>query len=305
MIGFVSETQVKSWLPMWLALSLTWGFSFLFIKVAGEFLSPYQLSFGRLSLGGISLAIFVVATGRKFVTDFYAVKRLAFLGFVGQTIPFTLFAWAELHISSIAAGLVNSMTALWTALFAIIFLPEEKLNRSRLIGLTIGFFGVLILLGVWDANFQGSWTGYLACALATVCYAISGLFTRRQVSPLKLDPIAAITTQLFFATIPVALIAFFTTSAPTQWPVSGVFSMAVLGVFGTGIALALNFELIQRAGAVATSTVTYSMPIVATVAGVIFLREKLHWYEPIGAVVALLGIAMVQNLLKPKFLKTT
>lgn len=289
---------------MWFALSLTWGFSFLFIKVAGEFLTPFQQTFGRLSLGAVSLATIVLVTKRKFVTHFAAVKHLAFLGTIGQAIPFTLFAWAEHYVSSIAAGLVNSMMALWTALLAILFLPEEKVNRSRATGLVIGFLGIMILLGFWDANFRGSWLAYLACALAAVCYAITSLWMKRFVSPMKLDPISATTTQLFFGTLPILVLALTTSSAPTDWPLNGVLSLLMLGVFGTGIALALNFELVNRAGAVATSTVTYSMPIVATAAGALILKEQLHWYEPIGAVIALLGIAMVQGLLKPNFLKT-
>jgi drug/metabolite transporter (DMT)-like permease len=71
----------------------------------------------------------------------------------------------------------------------------------------------------------------------------------------------------------------------------------MLGIFGTGIALAIYFELTARAGAVAASTVTYSMPIVATFAGFVFLKEKLHWYEPIGASLVLLGIALTQGLI--------
>ncbi len=296
-MGFVSEAPVKSWLPLWLALSVTWGFSFLFIKVAGTFLAPVQQTFARLLLGGLALALVVLFSKRKFVTNKHAAKHLAFLGIVGQAIPFTLFAWAEHYISSIAAGLINSMMALWTALFAIILLPEEKLNQSKFIGLLIGFAGALVLLGFWDENFSGSWLAYLACALATICYAISALWTRKNLSPLKLDPISATTTQIFFGLLPVAVIALVTTSKPTTWPIDGLISIVLLGVFGTGIALALYFELIARAGAVATSTVTYSMPIVATLAGFLFLKEKLHWYEPIGAGLALLGIALTQGLI--------
>ena len=297
MMEFVSEAPVKSWLPLWLALSLTWGFSFLFIKVAGTFLDPIQQTFARLFLGTLSLALIVLFSKRKFVTNRHAAKHLAFLGIIGQAIPFTLFAWAEQYISSIAAGLVNSMMVLWTAFFAIIFLPDEKFNQSKLIGLLIGFAGVLVLLGFWEENFQGSLLAYLACALATVCYAISTLWTRKNVSPLKLDPISATTTQLIFGLLPVAVIALTTTSMPTQWPISGLFSILMLGIFGTGIALAIYFELTARAGAVAASTVTYSMPIVATFAGFVFLKEKLHWYEPIGASLVLLGIALTQGLI--------
>jgi len=76
-----------------------------------------------------------------------------------------------------------------------------------------------------------------------------------------------------------------------------VMSIFLLGALGTGFALVLNYIIIHRAGAVATSTVTYSIPIVSTLAGAIILHEKLHWYEPIGALIILVGIALVQQLL--------
>ena len=76
--------------------------------------------------------------------------------------------------------------------------------------------------------------------------------------------------------------------------------MMALGLFGTGAALVINYVLLARAGAIATSTVTYAMPVVSTLAGALLLSEQLHWYEPIGAVIVLLGIAIVQQFIKPR-----
>jgi drug/metabolite transporter (DMT)-like permease len=190
-MGIVPESSVKSWLPLWFMISLTWGFSFLFIKVAGSFLDPLQQTTGRLGFGAITLAILVFLTKRKFYSDPSILKHLTFLGVVGQVIPFTMFAWAEHYITSIAASLVNSMLALWTALLAIIFLPDEKLNRNKTTGILVGFVGIMILLGVWDGNFRGNWLAYFVCILATICYAITSTYMRKFVTPLKLDAISA------------------------------------------------------------------------------------------------------------------
>ena len=296
-MGSVSETSVKSWLPLWFMISLTWGFSFLFIKVAGSFLDPFQQTTGRLGFGAITLAILVAITRRKFYSDLTVLKHLTFLAIVGQVIPFTLFAWAEHHITSIAASLVNSMLALWTALLAIIFLPDEKLNRNKSIGILVGFVGIMILLGVWDANFRGNWLAYFVCILATICYAITSTYMRKFVTPLKLDAISAVAAQLGIGALILGLVSLFISSKPTSYPVDGIISILLLGAVGTGIAFAINFELISRAGSVIGATSAYAMPIVSTTAGVIFINEKLHWYEPIGALVALTGIAMVQGLI--------
>ena len=281
-------------------LSVTWGFSFLFIKVAGNFLDPYQTTFARLALGALTLYVVLLFQRGRPVTAPHALKHLALIATLSQAIPFTLFAWAEHHISSVAAGLMNSTMSLWTAALAIVILPEERLSKFRLGGLLVGFVGVAIVLGVWETDFRADWKAYFACGISTIGYALSVLWTRRFITPLKLDPFGAVSTQLTIGAIECLTVSAFLSTRPTHWPLTGVISVVLLGAFGTGLALVINFLLIKRAGAMATSTVTYSIPIVSTIAGVLILHEKLHWYEPVGAVIVLFGIAIVQQIIKPR-----
>jgi drug/metabolite transporter (DMT)-like permease len=295
-----SAAPTKSWLALWLLLTTIWGFSFFFIKVASSFLDPYEQTFARMALGALALIAIVIGTRRKFIVKGPALKHLALITVMAQVIPFTIFAWAIHYISSIAAGLLNSTMPLWTAILAVLMLPEEKLNPFRVSGLLLGFLGLLVLLGVWDVNFQSNWFAYIACALCTIGYAFSAIWTRKYVTPLNLDPISAVATQL---TIGASICAVFAIASPheiTSWPITGILAISALGVLGTGIALVIGFVIVKRAGAIAMSTVTYSIPVVSTLAGVILLKEKLHWYEPVGAFIVLVGIAIVQELIKPK-----
>ena len=295
-----SPEAPKKWLLLWLLLTTIWGFSFFFIKVASSFLDPYEQTFARMGFGALALISMVVVTRRKFIVRGPAVKHLALISVFAQVIPFTIFAWAIHYISSIAAGLLNSTMPLWTAILAALILPSEKLTQFRVGGLLLGFLGLLVLLGVWDVNFQANWLAYTACALCTIGYAFSAIWTRKIITPMNLDPISAVATQL---TIGTAICAIFAIASPheiTSWPITGILAITALGVLGTGVALVIGFVIVKRAGAVAMSTVTYSIPVVSTLAGVILLKEKLHWYEPVGAVVVLLGIAIVQELIKPK-----
>jgi drug/metabolite transporter (DMT)-like permease len=117
---------------------------------------------------------------------------------------------------------------------------------------------------------------------------------------MNLDPISAVATQL---TIGAGICAIFAIASPheiTSWPITGMLAITALGVLGTGLALVIAFVIVERAGAIAMSTVTYSIPVVSTLAGVILLKEKLHWYEPVGAIVVLIGIAIVQELIRPR-----
>jgi drug/metabolite transporter (DMT)-like permease len=294
-----SAAPTKSWLALWLVLSTIWGFSFFFIKVASSFLDQYEQTFARMGLGALALIAIVIGTKRKFIVKGPAIKHLALITVMAQVIPFTIFAWAIQYISSIAAGLLNSTMPLWTAILAVLMLPEEKLNSFRVGGLLLGFLGLLVLLGIWDVNFQSNWFAYIACALCTVGYAFSAIWTRKQITPLNLDPISAVATQL---TIGAGICAIFAIASPheiTSWPITGMLAITALGVLGTGVALVIGFVIVKRAGAIAMSTVTYSIPVVSTLAGVILLKEKLHWYEPVGALIVLVGIAIVQELIKP------
>jgi drug/metabolite transporter (DMT)-like permease len=295
-----SATPTKGWLALWLTLTTIWGFSFFFIKVASSFLDQYEQTFARMALGALALIAIVIGTRRKFIFKGPAIKHLALITVMAQVIPFTIFAWAIHHISSIAAGLLNSTMPLWTAILAVLMLPEERLNPFRVGGLLLGFLGLLVLLGVWDVNFQANWLAYIACALCTIGYASSAIWTRKHVTPLSLDPISAVATQL---TIGATICAVFAIASPheiTSWPITGMLAIAALGVLGTGVALVIGFVIVKRAGAIAMSTVTYSIPVVSTLAGVVLLKERLHWYEPVGALIVLVGIAIVQELIKPK-----
>lgn len=294
----MSDKRLANWLPYFLALVVIWGTAFWFIKLGIGFLDAYQVSFGRIALGAIALVLVVSFTGRKLITARHALKHLAIVGFTGQALPFTLFAWAEESISSIAAGLMNSTMALWTALLAVAMLPEERLTRTRLFGLLIGFVGVLILLGVWQADFQASWSAYVACAVATASYGVAVLWMRKNVSPLSLDPISAVATQLSLGAAMTGIAVVLFSNTPTNWPLDGIIGMLVLGIICTGAAFVINFELVRRAGAMPSAMVTYGTPIVSTFAGVLFLNEKLHWYEPVGAFIVLIGVAQVQELTK-------
>lgn len=295
-----SATPTNKWLALWLTLTTIWGFSFFFIKVASSFLDQYEQTFARMAFGALALIAIVIGTRRKFILRGPAIKHLALITVMAQVIPFTIFAWAIHHISSVAAGLLNSTMPLWTATLAVLMLPEERLNPFRVGGLSLGFLGLLVLLGVWDVNFQANWLAYIACAFCTAGYAFSAIWTRKHVTPLSLDPISAVATQLTIGAIICAVFAIASPHEITSWPITGILSIAALGILGTGVALVIGFVIVRRAGAIAMSTVTYSIPVVSTLAGVVLLKEKLHWYEPVGALIVLVGIAIVQELVKQK-----
>jgi drug/metabolite transporter (DMT)-like permease len=132
-----------------LVLALTWGSSFLFIKVGLEGFSPAQVVLGRLVAGAAALLVVVAVTRQRLPRAAAVWGHLAVVAVLLCVVPFLLFAWAELHVSSGFASICNATTPLMTTMVAWVALPGERPDRIRLAGLIAGFAGVVVVLGPW------------------------------------------------------------------------------------------------------------------------------------------------------------
>ena len=174
-------------------------------------------------------------------------------------------------------------------------LPEERPTRQRVAGLAVGFAGVLVVLGPWR-SMGGELVGYAACFAAAGCYGVAFPYTRRVLTGLPDSAVSLSAAQVLCGTLQLAPFLA-TTSAPDSYPLDTVLSLVVLGAGGTGIAYVINYDLIRRAGAQIASTVTYVVPVFATILGVTVLGEELTWNLPVGAAVVLVGVALTQGRL--------
>src|SRR5262249_20109757 len=144
-----NRPAAASWLPQFAILALIWGSSFLFIKVAGDQLPPAYVAFIRVALGAITLLIILTVMGDRLPRDRRLWLHLAMLALIGNVIPWTLFAYGEQQVPSAIAGIWNATTPLVLMPVMLLFPKSERLTRSRVAGLTLGFVGVMIVLGVW------------------------------------------------------------------------------------------------------------------------------------------------------------
>ncbi|MFL6099516.1 MAG: DMT family transporter [Actinomycetales bacterium] len=279
-------------------LALVWGSSFLFIKVGLRGLSVAQVAAGRIWLGAVALVVIALLGRRGLPRELVVYAHMLVVAMLLCVAPFTLFAYGETHISSGLASIFNATTPLLTMLVASIFLPQERPTATKLLGLAMGFGGVLLVMAPWRGVGGGSLLGELACLGATTCYAFAFVYLRRFVLPRRLDPIAVALLQVGLAALVFAVLAPFVAADPVSmsWPV--VWSMLALGVAGTGVAFWVNVNVVMGLGATAASTVTYLTPVVGVLLGVVVLDESLSWNEPLGAVLVVAGIALGQGLLQ-------
>jgi drug/metabolite transporter (DMT)-like permease len=285
-----------STLGLLLVLACLWGASFLFIKVALDGLSPMQITMGRLTAGAVVLVSMVAIRRTPLPRELPIWGHLAFMGVVANIVPFFLFAWGEERITSGLAGVLNGSTPLFTLGFAIAALPEERLGRGRAAGLLLGFLGVVLVVGPWDQNpLTSSVPGQLACLGAAACYGFTFVYTRRHLSGRGHPVLALSAGQLATATAIAWLLSPLLGRGEMTLTVTVVASILTLGAFGTGFAYLLYYRLIERAGATTASMVTYLIPIVAVVLGVLVLDEPVGWNLFVGAAVVIAGVAVAEG----------
>ena len=288
----------KTWLLSYLLLGITWGMSFLFIKQGLEFLTPLGVAFGRCSLGALTLVIIAKTRGAELPKDPKIWGHLLVVALLLNVIPGILFALAETKVTSILAGIINAVTPLMTVLAILIIGHDEKPKRAQLIGLALGFAGVATVMGVWQGLGDNPILYVGMLLLAVTCYGFSFPYSKRFVMPHKLEPTSMATVQLICASAVLLPGYLYDGIAKDEFKLIPVLSMLALGIFGSGVAYIWNFEIIRAAGSAIASSVTFVTPVVAVIAGIIFLGERITWYEPVGALIVLFGAAVAQERIK-------
>jgi drug/metabolite transporter (DMT)-like permease len=281
-------------------LAFIWGWSFLFIKVAVQGMTPAAVAWARVTLGAGVMLVVLRARGTRLPprSDRAQWRHFVVLAITYNAVPFTLLAWAEQHISSALAAVLNASTPLFAAVLTAVLLGE-RLRGVQLAGLLLGFVGVAVVAGVGGGDVTGSslW-GELAVVGVSACYGFGFTYAQRHLAGIA--PVVTAGGQLLAATVILLPVAAATTLArgfeltPTR-----ALSILLLGVGGTGVAYVVNYQSIAELGSTKASVVTYLVPVVAVTVGVVFLHEAFEAGLVVGGALTILGIAMVHGRLLP------
>jgi drug/metabolite transporter (DMT)-like permease len=269
--------EAHDW-SLFVSLSLIWGASFLFIAVGLEAFHPGLITWTRVGLGAAALAAFPAARTR---IDRGDRPRLVALSIVWVGVPFTLFPLAEQHINSAVTGLLNGATPIFAGIFAGLLFGRVPRGPQR-IGLAIGFIGVTLVSLGSAAEGGTAFLGVLMALAATICYGmainLAGALQQRYGS------VAVMAKMLMLATIWTAPFGLYGLTQ-SHFAARSAAATTVLGVIGTGLAFALMATLVGRVGGTRASFITYLIPAVALVLGVVFLADRV-------TAVALVGVAL-------------
>lgn len=293
----------RRWLPSYLLLALIWGNSFVFIKMGLASLTPAGVVLSRLVLGTVTVLI-ISAIMRSPLPPRRLWRPLFIAAVMMTSGGWFMFAFSEQYISSALAGIINGATPLMTLMVVLLAFPEEKPTRQRIIGLGIGFAGVLVVVGIWQVLGATAWLGIGACLLAVVGYGISFPYVRRHFATGSgaMGPMTFATGLMIMGTLQIAPVALVTGYSHAPITPKVVLAVLALGALGSGIAYILNYTVIHRSDAVTSSTVTYVITLVAVVSGAVVLGEDITWNQPVGAAFVILGAAIAQGLIRlPRF----
>jgi drug/metabolite transporter (DMT)-like permease len=292
-----NSTTLK-WLPGYIALGITWGSSFFLIKLALVSFSPFGIALLRGVLGGVTLLAFALATKQDFRISRKTFFDLVIVALLLNSIPGFLFALAETRVSSIIAGMLNATTPLMTVLMIFLIFKEQRINTNQVIGILVGFVGIIFVSGFLTQTIKASVEGIIFLLLATLCYGFAFPFSRRKISSTGYSSTILATYQVGLSALLLLPFTFVTNVFVDTLQTSALLGMLALGMLGTGFAYIWNFRNIQLAGSTIASTVTYISPVVATLLGFIFLNEKISVGQIFGGALVVLSALLVQNRFK-------
>jgi drug/metabolite transporter (DMT)-like permease len=280
-----------------LMLSVLWGGSFFFVRVALEALPPLTLVLARVLLASAVLLILLKATGEELHRSRKVWATLAVMAVLNNLIPFSLIFWGQTAIPAGLAAILNATTPLFSVIVMHAFTTDEKATPAKVTGVVFGFAGVVVLVGPAAAGALDTplWALF-ACLAAALSYAFSGLWGRR-IKPLGLTPVFTAWGQLTVTTVMmlplVALIDRPWTLAMPGWASIG--AVAGLAVLSTALAYIIFFKVLASAGPTNLLLVTFLIPASAILLASLFLGERLAWTHFAGMGLIGLGLAAIDG----------
>ena len=283
-----ARRELSDWFSL-LALTVMWGSSFLFTKIAVSALSMETVVSARLVMAALILVPLMLGLSRRLPRGRRLWLFFVLIALVGNLLPFSLITWGQRSIDSGLAGILMAVMPLATLALAHLFVPGERLTPYRVGGFLLGFAGVVVLIGpealLAIGGDHGPLLPMLAVLCGALCYGVSAILARLRPASDAVSTAAAVTALAALMSLPASIGAGGVDVMALSGPVVG--ALLFLGVLSTAVSLIVYFRLIQTAGPSFTSQLNYLIPLWAVCIGVLFLGE-----QPSFAHLAALGLIL-------------
>lgn len=275
-------------------LSLIWGSSFTWIKIAIKTIPPLTLTSIRITIAALLLILiarilgFSLPRGRKVWANFFV------QGLLQSAMPFTLISWGEKQITSGLAGVLNATPPMFVLLIAIISTHKgQPVTGQKIFGVGLGLAGVFVTIGfqsVQDIN-TAEPIAQAAILAASLCYALASIWGQRFSSFPSIVSAASAMSCAAFVMLPAALIIEKPwTLAPTS---EAIAALVILAIVCTAIAMVIYFRLVRTLGPLTTTSGSYLRAGCAVALGIIFLDESFDWSTLSGMALIVIGVVAV------------
>ena len=292
--------------PSWAGIVLlgsVWGSSFFFFEVALESLGPITVAFGRVAIAAPALWLMIRFAGERLPRDWRSWRVLGLMGILNNAIPFTLIAWAQVAIEGGLASILNATTPIFSVVLAVFVVRQETLSANRLVGVALGFVGVVVLIGPAALLTLGDNAGSQSLVLlAALFYATAAIYARRHL--MDFSPIVTSFGQVgtaALALLPIALIFEAPWNAAPSVATWG--ALLAIGTLCTAFAYPLYFYLLRRTGATNLMLVTLINPVTALLLGILILSESPGWTTFAGMALIFAALATIDGRLVERFAK--
>lgn len=292
--------NLRHWLLL-ILLSLMWGGSFFFNAILVKVVGPWTLTAGRVCIGALGVWVYVILSRKKIPTDPKLWGFYLLLGAIAYAFPFTAIAWGQLHITGGLASIINAMNPI-TILIVTHFWPGgERANRLKLIGILIGFIGVIILTAPkFKTGATREIIAYASVFSATIFYAVGLNIVRRLKDH---PPVVTAAGGLTGACVVSLLFAYFLEGVPEPFDHTVWLAFLGIGLISTALAFTIMYTLLPHIGPVNFSMVTFMVPISSIFLGTTFLGEQIQWIQLLGMAVIFLGLLFIDGrLLRIKYI---
>ncbi len=253
-------------------LSLLWSSSFLFIKIAVQTITPSTVAAGRIFIAALALYLIMRLRGARLPMDRRSWFFFLVIGIIGNVLPFNMISWAQVTVDSSIASILIGTAPLIGFVLGHLLTEDEKLTADRVFGVSVGFVGLIVLIGP-DAILRlgTNAISQFAIVAGATCYVTSGFITRHMPA---MDPIARAAGVLIVASVIAVPIALINDAPWTLTPdIGSVLALLVLGLFPTALATLILFFVIMRAGATFVALNNYLNPVLGVLWGYLFARE--------------------------------
>ena len=288
--------SLRDW-SLLIALSILWGGSFFFVRVALDGVPPLTLVLARVAIAAAVLLMLLRATGESLPRRRAVWLTLAVMALLNNVIPFSLIFWGQTAIPAGLAAILNATTPLFTVIVMHLFTDDDRATPGKAVGVTLGFAGVVVLVGpAATGTLDTPLWALAACLAAALSYAVSGLWSRR-IKPLGLTPTFTAFAQLSVTSLVMTPVVALV-DRPWALPLPGLAPLAAvvaLAVLSTALAYIIFFRILASAGPSNLLLVTFLIPVSAILLASLILGEQLAWTHFAGMGLIGLGLAAIDG----------